>query len=163
MLLVRQRASSANVVYRPAASAYRYHCLELQPRAHLCSGRLRAGYCSTPTLRAAAAAASQKVDQWGNPYYGTWQQSGKTALQAAAVASSGGAPVQAAVKHEAAAADLTIERDVVNSGSTARDHLANERTFLAWARTGVGFVALGVGLSQIEQVRKFSGSACRRP
>lgn len=35
---------------------------------------------------------------------------------------------------------------VKNLGSTARDHLANERTFLAWARTGLGFLAGGTGL-----------------
>ena len=35
---------------------------------------------------------------------------------------------------------------VPNSGSTARDHLANERTFLAWARTGLGFMGAGTGL-----------------
>lgn len=34
-----------------------------------------------------------------------------------------------------------------NTGSVARDHLANERTFLAWLRTGVGFSALGVGFA----------------
>ncbi|ORY31187.1 hypothetical protein BCR33DRAFT_724113 [Rhizoclosmatium globosum] len=33
-----------------------------------------------------------------------------------------------------------------NTGSTARDHLANERTFLAWSRTGLGFVGLGIAL-----------------
>lgn len=33
-----------------------------------------------------------------------------------------------------------------NIGSTARDHLANERTFLSWARTGLGFVGAGTGL-----------------
>jgi putative membrane protein len=35
--------------------------------------------------------------------------------------------------------------DVVeNRDSTARDHLANERTFLAWVRTALGLVGLGV-------------------
>jgi len=35
--------------------------------------------------------------------------------------------------------------DVVeNLQSTARDHLANERTFLAWVRTALGLVGLGV-------------------
>lgn len=29
---------------------------------------------------------------------------------------------------------------VKNTGSTARDHLANERTFLAWSKTGLGFL-----------------------
>ena len=111
------------------------------------------------------SSASKNVDQWGNPLYGSWQRSGKAGLdnQAAAVAKDAGAPAArppaappppAAVgKAKGAATDLTIEQDVINSGSTARDHLANERTFLAWARTGVGFVALGVGLAQIDQAK----------
>ena len=37
---------------------------------------------------------------------------------------------------------------IANTGSVARDHLANERTFLAWTRTGLGFVALGVALER---------------
>ena len=39
---------------------------------------------------------------------------------------------------------------ILNSGSTARDHLANERTFLAWARTGMGFLALGIGIDSLQ-------------
>jgi uncharacterized membrane protein YidH (DUF202 family) len=35
---------------------------------------------------------------------------------------------------------------VKNSGSIARDILAAERTFLAWARTGLGFVGAGSAL-----------------
>jgi uncharacterized membrane protein YidH (DUF202 family) len=35
---------------------------------------------------------------------------------------------------------------VKNVDSTARDHLANERTFLAWSKTGLGFVGAGTGL-----------------
>jgi uncharacterized membrane protein YidH (DUF202 family) len=34
---------------------------------------------------------------------------------------------------------------VENKESTARDHLANERTFLAWSRTGMSFLAAGLG------------------
>ena len=37
-----------------------------------------------------------------------------------------------------------------NTGSLARDHLASERTFLAWTRTGLGFIALGVALEKVE-------------
>lgn len=33
-----------------------------------------------------------------------------------------------------------------NTGSIARDHLANERTFLAWLRTGVTLMGVGVAL-----------------
>ena len=40
--------------------------------------------------------------------------------------------------------------DVVeNRESTARDHLANERTFLAWVRTALGLVGLGVLLERL--------------
>ena len=42
---------------------------------------------------------------------------------------------------------------VANKGSEARDHLANERTFLAWARTGVGFVGLGVAADQMKRAQ----------
>ncbi|EJD50820.1 hypothetical protein AURDEDRAFT_57521 [Auricularia subglabra TFB-10046 SS5] len=35
-----------------------------------------------------------------------------------------------------------------NTGSVARDHLASERTFLAWLRTGLGFVALGIAVER---------------
>jgi uncharacterized membrane protein YidH (DUF202 family) len=35
---------------------------------------------------------------------------------------------------------------VENAGSIARDILATERTFLAWARTGLGFVGAGSAL-----------------
>ena len=34
------------------------------------------------------------------------------------------------------------------TGSIVRDHLANERTFLAWARTSLVFVGAGIGLHQ---------------
>ena len=38
-----------------------------------------------------------------------------------------------------------VKRPVVdNIESTARDHLANERTFLAWVRTALAVVGLGV-------------------
>lgn len=38
-----------------------------------------------------------------------------------------------------------------NTGSTARDHLAAERTYLAWLRTGLGFVALGIAVERFGQ------------
>lgn len=44
-------------------------------------------------------------------------------------------------------------RTVPNVDSLARDHLANERTFLAWSRTGMAFVALGVAVDQVRKVR----------
>lgn len=38
-----------------------------------------------------------------------------------------------------------------NLGSRARDHLANERTFLAWVRTALGGIALGIALERFGQ------------
>jgi putative membrane protein len=35
---------------------------------------------------------------------------------------------------------------LTNAGSTARDHLANERTYLAWIRTALALTGVGIGL-----------------
>ena len=59
-----------------------------------------------------------------------------------------------------------------NTGSTARDHLASERTFLAWIRTGLGFVALGIAVERFSQFdiealqsqsSKGSGTTAQKP
>lgn len=39
-----------------------------------------------------------------------------------------------------------------DSGSRARDHMANERTFLAWLRTGGTVMALGLAVAQLNRV-----------
>ncbi|PIA17605.1 hypothetical protein COEREDRAFT_35722, partial [Coemansia reversa NRRL 1564] len=36
-----------------------------------------------------------------------------------------------------------------NKGSVARDHLANERTYLAWIRTSLSMVTVGVAIRQL--------------
>ncbi|KAG9290398.1 hypothetical protein G9A89_007129 [Geosiphon pyriformis] len=36
-----------------------------------------------------------------------------------------------------------------NNGSVARDHLANERTFLAWLRTSLSFIGIGLATAQL--------------
>jgi putative membrane protein len=36
-----------------------------------------------------------------------------------------------------------------SSGNRARDHLANERTFLAWLRTAIGVLALGAAIARL--------------
>lgn len=43
---------------------------------------------------------------------------------------------------------------VANTGLTARDHLANERTVLAWLRTAVVLATLGMTLLQMSSLRK---------
>lgn len=44
--------------------------------------------------------------------------------------------------------DQPSEIIIKNTGSVARDHLANERTFLAWLRTALSSVALGLALAK---------------
>ena len=39
-----------------------------------------------------------------------------------------------------------------NTGSTARDHLASERTYLSWLRTGLGFIALGIAIERFNRL-----------
>lgn len=41
----------------------------------------------------------------------------------------------------------SVELD--NKGSVARDHLALERTFLAWLRTSLSFASIGIGVTQL--------------
>jgi putative membrane protein len=46
------------------------------------------------------------------------------------------------------------EPEKENVGSSARDHLANERTYLAWLRTAIGLVGIGVVVSELAQSRE---------
>ena len=39
-----------------------------------------------------------------------------------------------------------------NAGSTARDHLANERTYLAWMRTGLALFGASIGLLKWQDI-----------
>ncbi|KAI8880815.1 hypothetical protein K501DRAFT_190426 [Backusella circina FSU 941] len=41
-----------------------------------------------------------------------------------------------------------------NKGSVARDHLANERTFLAWLRTSLSTISVGIGITQLFRLEK---------
>ncbi|CCG23106.1 hypothetical protein CORT_0D02610 [Candida orthopsilosis Co 90-125] len=41
-----------------------------------------------------------------------------------------------------------------NKGSVARDHMANERTFLAWLRTSLAFITIGIGVTQLFRLEK---------
>lgn len=48
---------------------------------------------------------------------------------------------------------LFAGREVRNiSGSLARDHLANERTFLSWIRTSLAFVGLGILIAELVEI-----------
>ena len=39
---------------------------------------------------------------------------------------------------------------VQNDGNTARDHLANERTYLAWVRTAITVLTLGLAIAKFD-------------
>lgn len=43
-----------------------------------------------------------------------------------------------------------------NHGAVARDHLANERTFLAWLRTSLAFASIGVAITQFFRLQSSS-------
>lgn len=47
---------------------------------------------------------------------------------------------------------MAADSSIPNHGSAARDHLANERTFLAWVRTALGMVGLGVLIVKVLKV-----------
>jgi len=44
---------------------------------------------------------------------------------------------------------MPTETTEKTTGSRARDHLANERTFLAWVRTALGAIGLGLALDKV--------------
>lgn len=47
---------------------------------------------------------------------------------------------------------------IVNiTGSTARDHLANERTYLAWIRTALALTGVGIGLLKYVGLNDIAG------
>ncbi|RXW17747.1 hypothetical protein EST38_g8113 [Candolleomyces aberdarensis] len=46
-----------------------------------------------------------------------------------------------------------------NSGSVARDHLASERTFLAYVRTSMALASMGVALVQLFSIAEYTSRA----
>jgi putative membrane protein len=57
------------------------------------------------------------------------------------------------------------EAPVVENSNRARDHLANERTFLAWVRTSVAIVVFGFAIGRfaiaMRQLTEFQGRGSR--
>lgn len=58
-------------------------------------------------------------------------------------------------------------KKAAQEGSNRRDHLANERTFLAWIRTNLGIMALGFVVEKfsffLEEVASFLGKSEPKP
>ena len=50
-----------------------------------------------------------------------------------------------------------------NSGSVARDHLASERTFLAYIRTSLALAGAGVGIVQLFAIAELTSKSARIP
>jgi putative membrane protein len=57
------------------------------------------------------------------------------------------------------------EKNVVENSGRARDHMANERTFLAWVRTSVAIVVFGFAIGRfavaLRQLARFQGQGLR--
>ena len=49
-----------------------------------------------------------------------------------------------------------------NKGSVARDHLALERTFLAWLRTSLAFASIGIAVTQLFRLNSTINNSQRR-
>lgn len=52
---------------------------------------------------------------------------------------------------------IADEQDPPIPRALIRTHLANERTFLAWSRTGLTAIALGLGAAQLLDRHEFAG------
>ncbi|PYH99674.1 hypothetical protein BO71DRAFT_394154 [Aspergillus ellipticus CBS 707.79] len=51
--------------------------------------------------------------------------------------------------------------ELENKGSVARDHLALERTFLAWLRTSLAFASIGIAVTQLFRLNSAGSNANR--
>ncbi|SCV73701.1 BQ2448_6131 [Microbotryum intermedium] len=51
--------------------------------------------------------------------------------------------------HASTSSSWRLTHMLENKGSVARDHLANERTFLAWLRTSLSLASIGIAITQL--------------
>ncbi|SCZ88536.1 BZ3500_MvSof-1268-A1-R1_Chr10-2g02992 [Microbotryum saponariae] len=52
-------------------------------------------------------------------------------------------------EHASKSSHWRLTHMLENKGSVARDHLANERTFLAWLRTSLSLASIGIAITQL--------------
>ena len=55
-----------------------------------------------------------------------------------------------------------LPKSVANTSSQLRDHLTNERTSLAWARTGIAFAAMALALGRLDVFYHMLATAFRQ-
>lgn len=67
-----------------------------------------------------------------------------------------------ATRPDAAGAVVTGAAGQTDPDSRARTHLANERTFLAWLRTGITLIALGLAAAQFLSLESAQGGLLMR-
>ena len=81
----------------------------------------------------------------GAPSRAASRTASRTASRAASIA--GGPPADLPWWKDVLSGFQSIELE--NKGSVARDHLALERTFLAWLRTSLAFASIGIAATQL--------------
>lgn len=83
--------------------------------------------------------------------YNTTEESVNSGTTSAKTATTSNAPAEA--KEKSSWVKQIAEKygsiSLENKGSVARDHLALERTFLAWLRTSLAFASIGIAVTQL--------------
>ena len=81
-----------------------------------------------------------------------------TTTDSASVANSNTEPASPSAYRLPSLKSLFVDGAVLqNKGSTARDHLANERTYLAWFRTSLALIGASLGLLKWDAVSVCTG------